>query len=79
MEEERTSDIPNRSLIIMALAVGGFFTLGALTLFAKMPSLIAQGGIPEAQTDFLRLSPVFFPRLAFAILAGLSLTYFIGS
>ena len=79
MEEERTSDIPNRSLIIMALAVGGFFTLGALTLFAKMPSLIAQGGLPEAQTDFLRLSPVFFPRLAFAILAGLSLTYFIGS
>lgn len=79
MEEEKTPDIPNRSLVIMALVVGGLLTLGALTLFAIMPSLIAQGGIPEAQTDFLRLSPVFFPRLAFAILAGLSLTYFIST
>ncbi len=79
MEEEKTPNIPNRSLVIMALVVGGFFTLGALTLFAIMPSLIAQGGIPEAQTDFLRLSPVFFPRLAFAILTGLSLTYFIST
>lgn len=78
-EEEKTPQIPNRSLIIMALAVGGFFTLGALTLFVAMPSLIAEGGIPAAQTDFLRLSPVFFPRLAFAILTGLSLVYFIST
>jgi len=79
MEEEKTPNIPNRSLVIMALVVGGGVTLGALTLYAIMPSLIAQGGIPEAQTDFLRLSPVFFPRLAFAILTGLSLTYFIST
>ena len=79
MEEEKIPNIPNRSLVIMALVVGGGVTLGALTLYAIMPSLIAQGGIPEAQTDFLRLSPVFFPRLAFAILTGLSLTYFIST
>jgi len=79
MEEEKTPNIPNRSLVIMALVVGGGATLGALPLYAIMPSLIAQGGIPEAQTDFLRLSPVFFPRLAFAILTGLSLTYFIST
>ena len=79
MEEEKTPNIPNRSLVIMALVEGGGVTLGALTLYAIMPSLIAQGGIPEAQTDFLRLSPVFFPRLAFAILTGLSLTYFIST
>ncbi|MBT3351758.1 MAG: tripartite tricarboxylate transporter TctB family protein [Nitrospinaceae bacterium] len=79
MEEEEKSNIPNRSFVIMALVVGGLFTVGSLTLFVMMPSLIAQGGIPEAQTDFLRLSPVFFPRLAFAILSGLSLTYFIST
>ena len=36
-----------------------------------MPALVQEGGIQEAQ-DFLRLTPVFFPRLSFGLTALIS-------
>ena len=43
-----------------------------------MPYLIATGGITAAQ-DFLTLTPIFFPRLAFAVLAALCLCYLLNA
>ena len=63
----------------MALVVSAIITILAVYFFFAMPGLIAQGGIPAAQTDFLKLSPIFFPRLAFALLAWLGFTYFLGN
>ena len=40
--------------------------LGAGYLAVAMPTLVHEGGIQETQ-DFIRLSPVFFPRLSFGL------------
>lgn len=72
-------DAPVRQLAILAVGVSALITAGAVYLFFAMPGLIAQGGIPAAQTDFLKLSPIFFPRLTFILLAVLGLSYFVGS
>lgn len=69
----------SRPHTLLALAVSALITIGALYFFIAMPRLIAQGGIPTAQTDFLTLSPIFFPRLTFALLAVLGLSYFVGN
>ncbi len=48
--------------------------LAAALLCAFMPHFVASGGITSAQ-DFVTLSPVFFPRLAFAVLTALCAVY----
>ena len=53
-------------------------TCGAASLSIFMPDLIASGGLREAQ-DFITLSPIFFPRLAFGLLAFLCLSYVVNS
>jgi hypothetical protein len=68
-----------RPLVLMALAVSAVITLLAVYFFFALPNMIAQGGIPEAQTAFLTLSPIFFPQLTFALLAALGLMYFIAN
>lgn len=50
--------------IVVALATG--------YLAVAMPTLVHEGGIQEAQ-DFIRLSPVFFPRLSFGLTSVISL------
>jgi hypothetical protein len=77
--EPKPVEPASRPLTLLALAVSALVTIGAVAFFFAMPRLIAQGGIPAAQTDFLTLSPIFFPRLTFALLAFLGLTYFIGN
>lgn len=66
-------------IIILSLVVAAIITFLAVFLFIAIPSLIPQGGIPGAQTDFQTLSPIFFPRLTFALLAVLGLSYFISN
>lgn len=56
----------------VSLAASMAVVSAALSVF--MPHLIATGGISSAQ-DFITLSPVFFPRLAFAALSILCLFY----
>lgn len=58
------------------LAASMALVSAGLSLF--MPSLIASGGIASAQS-FITLSPVFFPRLAFALLAALSLCHLLAA
>lgn len=77
--EPKPEESANRPLTLLALGVSALLTIGAVTLFITMPGLIAQGGIPAAQTDFLTLSPIFFPRLTFVLLALLGVSYFIGN
>lgn len=68
-----------RPVILLSLTVATIITLVAVFLFIAIPRLIPQGGIPSAQTDFRTLSPTFFPRLTFALLAVLGLSYFISN
>ncbi len=68
-----------RPLVLLALAVSAVITVLAVYFLFALPSMIAQGGIPEAQTAFLTLSPIFFPQLTFALLAALGLMYFIAN
>ena len=50
-------------------------TLGAcFAIF--MPNMIAIGGMVQAQ-DFIRLSPIFFPRISFGVLSILGIVYLI--
>lgn len=52
----------------IALELGLAILIAVISLFIviRMPALVQQGGIQEAQ-DFLRLTPVFFPRLSFGL------------
>jgi hypothetical protein len=54
--------------------LAALLTCSAAGLSIFMPSLIASGGIQSSQ-DFITLSPIFFPRLAFGILALICLGY----
>lgn len=54
---------------ILIITIGACFAL-------FMPHMIAKGGMIQAQ-DFIRLSPIFFPRLSFAVLSILGILYFI--
>lgn len=58
------------------LAAGMMLLSAGFAVF--MPYLIATGGITSAQ-DFLRLTPVFFPRLAFTVLAALCAFYLLNA
>ena len=50
-------------------------TLGA-SFAIFMPNMIAKGGMVQAQ-DFIRLSPIFFPRISFGVLSILGIVYLI--
>ena len=56
---------------ILELGIAITIALGAGYLAIAMPSLVQEGGIPETQ-DFVRLTPVFFPRLSFGLTSVIS-------
>lgn len=58
----------------VALELGLAILIAVVSVFIviRMPALVQQGGIQEAQ-DFLRLSPVFFPRLSFGLTGLISM------
>ncbi len=56
--------------------LAAILTCCAAGLSIFMPSLIASGGIQSAQS-FITLSPVFFPQLAFGLLAILCAGYLV--
>jgi putative tricarboxylic transport membrane protein len=81
MSSEAGSDglsLSSRPLARLAVAVAALIAGGSAALSVFMPALIATGGIRTAQ-DFTTLSPVFFPRLAFAMLAVLGVVYLVGA
>jgi hypothetical protein len=63
---------PGRALAQLDVAVAALLTLSGAALSIAMPRLVATGGMREAQ-EFINLSPVFFPRLAFGVMAVLAL------
>ncbi len=65
---------PSRPLALLEVAVAALFALGGAALAVGMPGLVIEGGIRQAH-EFINLSPVFFPRLAFGVLAVLGLAY----
>lgn len=68
------SGAPNAALARLEVWLAASMALVSAGLFLFMPALVASGGIASAQS-FITLSPVFFPRLAFAVLAALSLCH----
>lgn len=77
--DEHNPEATSRPQIILGLAVSAVISIVAVYLFVAIPDLIPRGGIAMAQIDFQTLSPIFFPRLTFALLAGLGVTYFISN
>ncbi len=71
-DEASTSQSPTMRRLEFFFAL--FLTCGTASLAIFMPSLIASGGIESSQ-DFVTLSPIFFPRLAFGLLSLLCLSY----
>ena len=69
---KKSFDIYQKSEIVLASLI--IFLGVCFTIF--MPHMIAQGGMIQAQ-DFIRLSPVFFPRMSFGALCILGLVYFL--
>ncbi len=65
---------PSPTMLWLEVGVAVVLTCTAASLSFFMPDLIATGGIPAAH-DVTTLSPIFFPRLAFGILALLCLNY----
>ena len=57
---------------LLELGIGILIALAAGYLAVQMPTLVVEGGIRETQ-EFLRLSPVFFPRLSFGLTSLISL------
>ena len=56
---------------LLELAIGIFIAVGAGYLSIAMPTFVQEGGIQETQ-DFVRLTPVFFPRLSFGLTSVIS-------
>jgi len=56
----------------LELGIAILIALGAGYLAVAMPTFVDEGGIQQAQ-DFLRLSPVFFPRLSFGLTSLISI------
>ena len=77
-EEEELSASQGAIMGKLEIFLAALLTCGAAGLSIFMPSLIASGGIKASQ-DFITLSPVFFPRLAFGLLAVLCLGYTVNS
>ncbi len=72
--DDESTNPPSPMLMRLEIYLAAAMTLASAGLSVFMPYLIASGGISSAQ-DFLTLSPVFFPRLAFAVLAAMCLFY----
>lgn len=56
---------------LLELGIAVVIALGAGYLAVAMSSFVIQGGMPETQA-FLRLSPVFFPRISFGLTSLIS-------
>ncbi len=76
--DEESAHAASPMLMRLEIYFAAALSLIAACLFAFMPYLIASGGISSAQ-DFITLSPIFFPRLAFAVLTGLCLCYLLNA
>ena len=72
--EKNTSNLVSPAMARAEVGVALVLVTASAGLSIFMPDLIASGGIRSAQT-FITLSPVFFPRLAFGLLAFLSIGY----
>ncbi|MCE2453569.1 MAG: tripartite tricarboxylate transporter TctB family protein [Nitrospinae bacterium] len=72
--DEESTSAPSPMMLRLEIYLAAGMTLLAAGFAVFMPYLIASGGITSAQ-DFLRLSPIFFPELAFAVLAVLCAFY----
>ena len=72
--DDESTNPPSPMILRLEIYLAAAMALVSAGLCIFMPYLIASGGITSAQ-DFLTLSPVFFPRLAFAVLAALCLFY----
>ena len=72
--DEESTNAPSPMILRLEIYLAAAMALASAGLSVFMPYLIASGGITSAQ-DFLTLSPVFFPRLAFAVLTALCLLY----
>ncbi|MBI3025401.1 MAG: tripartite tricarboxylate transporter TctB family protein [Candidatus Tectomicrobia bacterium] len=70
--------MPSAALARLDVAVAALVALAGAALSVAMPRLVLEGGIREAQ-DFTRLTPVFFPRLAFGVMAVLGLIQLVRS
>lgn len=57
---------------LLELSIAIIIALASAYIVVMMPSLVEAGGIQEAQ-DFLRLTPVFFPRLSFGLTGVISI------
>lgn len=71
MESEKKLP-PSRAMALLEVWVSALIALAGAGLSIAMPSMVLEGGIREAQ-EFMRLTPVFFPRLAFGVMAVLGL------
>ena len=76
-DNEPTNE-PSPMMLRLEIYLAAALMLLAAGLALFMPYLIATGGITSAQ-DFLRLTPVFFPRLAFTVLAALCAFYLLNA
>ncbi len=72
--EDETPTPQSLTMRRLEVLLAALLTCSAAGLAIFMPSLIASGGIKSSQ-DFITLSPIFFPRLAFGILALICLGY----
>lgn len=77
--DENGNAVASRPIIRLNVAFAAIITVLAFTLFVTIPYLIPLGGIPGAQTDFQTLSPIFFPRLTFALTAVFGFTFLISN
>jgi hypothetical protein len=69
---ESTTNPEHQSTVILELSLAIMIALVSGYIVVMMPALVHGGGIQEAQ-DFLRLSPVFFPRLSFGLTGLISI------
>ena len=76
--DSESANAPSPMMLRLEIYLAAALMLLAAGLAVFMPYLIATGGITAAQ-DFLRLTPVFFPRLAFTVLAGLCAFYLLNA
>ena len=74
-----TSSTPgpeSQAPIVLELGLAIIIAVVSIFIVIMMPALVQEGGIQEAQ-DFLRLTPVFFPRLSFGLTGLISIVLII--
>lgn len=72
--DNESTNAPSPTMLRLEICLAAAMMLLSAGFVVFMPYLIASGGITSAQ-DFLRLTPIFFPRLAFSVLAALCALY----